>query len=72
MQDGQKLYFAVNTGYLEQTIISFNLLSQETIPVLTKQSILYIGQHNNDYFYQEVIGAETHIRSILDRDFEYA
>lgn len=70
MQDGQKLYFAVNTDGLVQSIIELGLLSQETIPVLTKQSILYIGQHNNDYFYQEVIGEETHIRSILDRELD--
>lgn len=70
VQDGPKLYFAVNTGTKEQTVIELDLLSQEIKLVLKKQSVLFIGQHNNDYLYQEVIGEETHMRSILDRDFD--
>lgn len=64
IQDGLKLYFAINTGYQEQTVIVLNLINQETKQSLKKQDVLLIGSHNNDYFYQEVIGQETHIRSI--------
>lgn len=70
MQDGLKLYFAINTGYQEQMFIELSMINQETKQSLKKQDVLLIGLNNNDYIYQEVIGQETHIRSILNKDLD--